>query len=245
MIIALTTRDLKVRYAQTFLGVAWAVIQPLCGLLIFTIFFTQLIELDTPLPYPLIALSGMAAWYFFSNIIQSTSLSLVESQSLIKKVYFPRLILLISKIIPGLIDLVISVFLLLGLMVIFGITPQVEILCFPVFVLLTIVLGLSISVWLSALSLRYRDFHHVIPYALNYGIWLTPVFFPTTIIPDEYSWLLFLNPMAAVIAGFRWSLIGDVFPAWEYWISFIPILILLISGLHYFRKNEYKISDYI
>ena len=244
MILTLTMRDLKVKYAQTFLGILWALLQPLAGLLVFTIFFTQFVQLDSPLPYPLIALSGMAAWFFFSNIIQSASMSLFESQDLIKKVYFPRLILLISKILFALIDLIIALGLLFILMVILGVSPGIQILFLPVFIFLTIVVGLSISLWLSALTLRYRDFHHIIPYLLNYGIWLTPVFFPTTIIPAEFNWLLYLNPMAAIIAGFRWSLLGDVFPVWVYWLSFIPIFILFFSGLNYFRKNEYKISDY-
>lgn len=244
MIITLTVRDVKVKYAQTFLGILWAVLQPLVGVLVFTFFFTQLIQLDSTIPYPLIALSGIAAWYFFSSIIHSAGISLMQAQDLIKKVYFPRLVILISKILSGLIDLGITLCLLVILMFVFGVFPGIEILFVPVFIILTIVFGLSISLWLSALTLRYRDFHHIIPYLLNYGIWLTPVFFPVSIIPEKFNWLIYLNPMAAVIAGFRWSLLGDTLPDWQYWISFVPIVIILISGLDYFRRNEYKIADY-
>ena len=244
MIITLTMRDLKVKYAQTFLGILWALLQPLVGVLVFTFFFTQLIKLESTIPYPLIALSGIAAWYFFSSIIHSAGISLVHAHDLIKKVYFPRLVILVSKILSGLIELGITLCLLLILMLIFGVYPGIEILFLPVFIILTIVFGLSISLWLSALTLRYRDFHHIIPYLLNYGIWLTPVFFPVSIIPEKFNWLIYLNPMAAIIAGFRWSLLGDTFPDWMYWISFVPIIVLLILGLDYFRRNEYKIADY-
>lgn len=246
MVLTLARRDLKVKYAQTLLGLLWAVIQPLTGLLIFTLFFDKLINIDTgSIPYPLFAFSGMVSWFFFSHIVHSAGTSLVEAQDLMKKVYFPKLIIPLAKVLAGMVELAISLSLLFVLMLVLGKLPDWPILLLPLFVLFNISVGLSIALWLSALTIRYRDFHHIIPYLVNFGIWLTPVFYPGTLIPSAYDWFLFLNPMAATIAGFRWSLIGDTFPEASYLMSVIPVSFLLVTGLLYFRKIESEISDYI
>lgn len=245
LIILLARRDLKVKYAQSVLGVLWAVIQPLTGLLVFTFFFDQLIRMDTPAPYPVFVFTGIVAWFYFSNIVHTAGTSLVDASALIKKVYFPKLVLIFAKIAAASVELVISFALLFVLMLLMGISPGLPMLALPLVVLMNIAAGLSVAIWLSALTVRYRDFHHIIPYLVNYGIWLTPVFFPTTLIPPAYAWLIYLNPMAAVIAWYRWSLTGGDFPQAEYLISFIPVLFLLLSGLKYFRTIENKISDYV
>jgi lipopolysaccharide transport system permease protein len=244
--LAIAKRDLKVRYSQAFLGVLWSVIQPLTGLLIFTIFFGQLLKIKTPgVSYPLFAFSGMVSWYFFSNIVSQAGASLVQSQDLIRKVYFPKILLLFAKTIVGLVEFGISVILLIVLMQFTGFFASWSIIFLPLFVLLNIAVGLSIAVWLGALTIRYRDFHHIIPYLVNFGIWLTPVFYPVTLIPPKFNWIMYWNPMAATIAGFRWSLMGGALPETKYLFSLAPIAALLISGFAYFRKIEDEISDYV
>jgi lipopolysaccharide transport system permease protein len=244
--MAIAKRDLKVRYSQAFLGVLWAVIQPLTGLVIFTIFFDKLIKIRTPgMAYPLFAFSGMVSWFFFSHIVSHAGASLVESQELIRKVYFPRILLLFAKTIVGLVEFGISMILLFVLMQILGFSVSWSILFLPLFVLLNIAVGLSIAIWLGALTIRYRDFHHIIPYLVNFSIWLTPVFYPVTLIPPKLGWLMYWNPMAATIAGFRWTLTGGPPPASNYLLSFVPIVALLITGFAYFRKVEDEISDYV
>jgi len=244
--LAIARRDLKVRYSQTFLGILWAVIQPLTGLVIFTIFFDRLIKIAIPgMSYPVFAFSGMVSWFFFTHIVYNAGVSLVESQDLIRKVYFPRILLLFAKTIVGLVEFGISMILLVALLFLHGYSTTWSIVFFPLFVVLNIAVGLSIALWLGALTIRYRDFHHIIPYVVNFGIWLTPVFYPVTLIPARLEWLMYWNPMAATIAGFRWSLIGGAAPARNYLLSFIPIIALLISGFAYFRKVEDQISDYV
>jgi len=244
--VAIAKRDLKVRYSQAFLGVLWAVIQPLTGLVIFTIFFDRLVKIQTPgMPYPLFAFSGMVSWFFFTHIVTNAGASLVESQALIRKVYFPRILLLFAKTIVGLVEFGISMILLILLMLVMGFPPRWSIILLPLFVLLNIAVGLSIAIWLGALTIRYRDFHHIIPYLVNFSIWLTPVFYPVTLIPPKLEWLVYLNPMAATIAGFRWALTGGPLPDKNYLLSLVPIVALLISGFAYFRRVEDEISDYV
>jgi len=246
MLFNLAYRDLKVQYSQTFLGLLWSVIQPLTGLAIFTVFFDRLLEVDTGgIAYPLFAFSGMTAWYFFTYIVNHTGTSLVNAQHLIKKVYFPRLIVPFSKVLVGAVEFTISLALLLIMMLALGVLPDWRVLALPAFIALNILTGLSIGIWLAALTVRYRDFHHIIPYLINFGIWLTPVFYPATLIPERYHFLIYFNPMAGVIAGFRWSLLGDALPAAWFLASFIPVLLLFVGGLFYFKKIERKIVDII
>jgi len=247
LIYVLARRDLKIKYAQTALGVFWSVLQPLTGLLIFTLFFDQIIEIDIPddLPYPLFAFSGMISWYFFSYIVVSGGNSLVESQDIIKRIKFPKLVLPLSKVLVGMVDLIISFALMIMLMLIMGQLPGWQIVIFPFCVLINIIVGLSVSVWLSALTIRYRDFYHIIPYLINFGIWLTPVFYPATLIPEKYSFLIYGNPMAGVIALFRWSILGGAPPSMYYGISLILVLVILLLGFFYFKKMERLIADYV
>jgi lipopolysaccharide transport system permease protein len=244
--VAIARRDLKIRYSQAFLGFMWAVIQPLTGLVIFTVFFERLIKIKAPgMSYPLFAFSGMASWFFFCHIVHNAGVSLVESRDLIRKVYFPRILLPLAKTLVGLVELGISLILLIALMVLLGSSTAWSIVLLPLFALLNLGVGLSVAIWLSALTIRYRDFHHIIPYLVNFGIWLTPVFYPVTLIPSRLEWLMFLNPMAAIIAGFRWSLSGGTAPDVRYLVSFLPTAVLLVSGFTYFRRIENEIADYI
>lgn len=247
LILTLAKRDLKVKYAQTSLGLLWTAIQPLTGLLIFTFFFNKVMKIES-IPesgYAVFAFTGMTSWYFFSYLVYQSSTSLIQNQELMKKIYFPKLILPISKVLVGLVDFGISMILLLIIMMINGIVPSWHIIFLPIFILLNITVGLSVSIWLSALTVKKRDLQHIVPYLMNFGIWLTPVFFPATLIPEKYRALLYLNPMAGIVEGFRWCI-------WEYGqydiyysIGIALSILLLVSGVWYFRKVEDEIVDYI
>jgi len=246
LIYIFAVRDIKVQYTQTFMGVLWSLIQPLTGLLIFTFFFSYVIKVDTGgIPYPLFAFSGMISWYFFSSLIAQTGTSLMQSQYLIRKIYFPKLILPISKSLSCLVEFGISLSLLLLMMLIWGYKPGLNILWFPVIILFNIITGLSVGLWLSALTIRYRDFYHIIPYLINFGIWLTPVFYPATLIPSKLQFLIYFNPMAGIVGAYRWSLLGGQAPSVYYLYSLGIILIIFITGLYYFRKIENQIADLV
>lgn len=246
MILTLTRRDLKVKYAQTSLGLIWAIIQPLIALVIFSVFFQGLIHLETDdVPYPVFAFSGMIVWYYFSNMLHQAGSSLITHQDLIKKIYFPRIILPISKMLAGLFEFGIAFIILIIMLFFFKISISPMILLLPFVVLITMLMGLALSLWLSAITVKRRDLLHLIPYLVNYGIWLTPVFYPTTLVPEPYQeWIYYLNPMASAIDLFRSCLFGTPFE-WTYAISFIWVGVMVVSGLYVFRKTERNIADYV
>ena len=245
LILTLAKRDLKIKYAQTSLGLLWTAIQPLTGLLIFTLFFNQVMHIDG-IPesgYAVFAFTGMTSWYFFNYLVYQGSTSLLQGQELIKKIYFPKLILPLSKVLVGLVDFGISMILLVIIMMFNGITPSWHIIFLPFFIVLNIIVGLSVSIWLSALTVRKRDLQHIVPYLINFGIWMTPVFFPATLIPEKFRFLLYFNPMAGIVEGFRWCI-------WEYgeydikyFVGIFISIILLFFGLVYFKKNEDEMID--
>lgn len=245
MVRVLAVRDLKIKYNQSFFGILWAVLQPLLGLVVFTFFFVKVVKIDTEKPYPLFVLPGIIAWYFFSGTVFNAGTALMVSQDLIKKIYFPRLLLVLAKIVALLPELLISLALLLLVMLYYGTVPGWRIVFLPVVILLNILTGLSIAVWTNALTVRYRDLYHIIPLFVQYGIWLTPVFFPVTIIPAQYDMLVFANPVAGVIAGYRWIFSNDALPSVTYLIGLVPLSVLLISGLFYFKNVESKINEYV
>lgn len=243
---ALARRDLRVQYAQTLLGVLWSVIQPLTGLLIFTVFFTRLMQVDTgSLPYHIFAFSGIVVWFFFTFLVGHVGTALRGGQDLIKKVYFPKLTLIVSKVLVGSVEFSISFILLVLMILLEGNLPSWRIILLPLFLLALVLTGLSVGLWLSALTVRYRDFHHIIPYIVNFGIWLAPVFYPATILPADYYFLIFLNPVAGLIETFRWIVLAEETPSLYYFISYVPVLILFATGLLYFRKIERDIADYV
>lgn len=245
LILTLAKRDLKIKYAQTSLGLLWTAIQPLTGLLIFTFFFNKVMRIEG-IPesgYAVFAFTGMTSWYFFSYIVYQSSTSLLQAQDLIKKIYFPKLILSLSKVLVGFVDFGISFILLLFIMLIYGIMPSWHIIFLPFFIVLNIIVGLSISIGLSALTVKKRDLQHIVPYLMNFGIWLTPVFFPATLIPEKYRFLLFFNPMAGIVEGFRWCIWDYSSYDVKYFIGIFLSLILLVFGLVYFKKNEDEMID--
>lgn len=246
MIYSFAVREIKAQYSQTFLGILWGALRPLAGVLIYTLFFHYLLNVNTgKLPYSLFALCGMMPWYYFTYLVADAGVSVVQSKEIIKKVYFPKLILPFAKVLVGFVDFGIAFLILIILMASLGYTPTLKFVLLPIFIALNIATGLSVGIWLSALTMRYRDFHQIIPYLIGFGIFLTPVFFPSTLIPTQYQFFIYINPMAGVIEGFRWCLLNAEALSPYYLIGFIPMLILLVGGLVYFKNIEGEMADIV
>lgn len=237
-------RDYRVRYAQTLLGYGWAILQPLLTLGIFVVVFGSVLRVDPggP-PYPLFAMAGMIAWSYFSVVVAQAGSSVIGAQSMVKKIYFPRLVVPLSKGLVGLVDLIVGLSLYGVLMVWYGVYPQRSAAWLPALLLTTVVISLAIGIWLSALTVRYRDFQHVIPFLLQMGVYATPIAYPMTLVPEAYRWWFYLNPMTGVVEGFRWCLLGGPPPVVEMAIAAGVGVVLLASGLAYFRSVERIIAD--
>lgn len=246
LIFSFARRDLKARFVQTKLGVLWMVIQPLIALTIFTIFFDKLIELETgDVPYVAFAFSGMTIWYFFTNMVHSSGTALINSQELIRKVYFPKILLPISKMLVATIEFFVAFSLLILIMLILRIDFSPKIFFLPAVILMTVLVGSCVSIWLNILTVKKRDLQHLIPYLTNFGIWITPVFYPTTLIPEAFrDYIYYVNPIATTIDFLR-SMLFDLSFNWMYCISFIPVFFLLIIGIRIFKNIERNIVDYL
>lgn len=246
LVLAFALRDIKIRYAQTRLGIFWVLLQPIPSVVIFSFFFGKLLKVDTGLlPYPVFALAGMAGWNYFTSLSDGVGNSLLESQHVLKKIFYPKLIMPLSKLLVSSVDFLVVFSLVVIAMLIFGVAPGLSLLMLPVFILLNIITGFALGIWICALTYRYRDVRHFMPYIINFGIWLTPVFYPATILPKSLSYFMYFNPMAFVIEGYRYSLAGGTLPNTGYFISLVPVLLLLVSGLWYFSRVEDEIVDYI
>ena len=250
LFLILAYRDLRVRYAQTFLGLLWAIIQPLATLIIFTLVFGRAIKVDTgDVPYPLFAVCGMAAWSYFSFVLGQSGNSIISSQEMIKKIYFPRLVIPLSKALVGFVDFLIAIFFIVILLVYYQFTPSENIIFLPFYVIACIVSALAVGIWLSALTIRYRDFQHVVPFLVQFGLYATPVGYPAGMIVDNLPlWatvIYYLNPVVGIVEGFRWSILGGSLPGIYSYISLSIVLILFISGLFYFRKVEKIMADIV
>jgi lipopolysaccharide transport system permease protein len=243
----LTWRDISVRYKQTVFGVAWAVIQPFFTMVVFSIFFGHLAKIGSDgVPYPIFSYAGLLPWQFFSYSLTQSGNSLVANQSLVSKVYFPRLAIPIAVVLAGLVDLVIASSVLAGMMVWYGIAPPVQIVLLPLFVLLAIATSIGVGLWLSALAVEYRDIQYVIPFLLQFWLFVTPIAYPASIVPAGYRFLLGLNPMAGVVEGFRWTILGtDSAPGPLILVSIAVTLLLLVTGLFHFRRMEATFADRI
>jgi lipopolysaccharide transport system permease protein len=241
---ALVKKDLKVKYAQTNLGLLLSLLQPVVSLLLFSFFFGHLMKLGSDgSPYPVFVFIGLTSWYCFSYIVGYASSSLIESNYLIKKVYFPKLILPVSKALGSLIEFLIWTGVLVVLMIIYDIPPTFRLIYFPLFLLMNFITGLTIAIWLSALSFRRRDILHIIPYMAGLTIIVTPVFYPNTIIPEHLSYLLYCNPIAGIIQGFRWCITGVNAFDMNYLPGFLVILILFFLSIWYFKNVEYRMAE--
>ncbi len=246
----LAYRDLRVRYAQTFLGFLWAFIQPAATILILTLVFGKALKIDTGgVPYPLFAVCGMVGWTYFAFVMQQSGQSIIASQQMIKKIYFPRLVIPLSKALVGLVDFGITILLLLLMVFWYSYYPSPNIVWLPLFVMLIIIYSLSVGILLSALSIRYRDIQHIIPFMTQIGLYLTPVAYPAEFIikaiPPWLSVIYFLNPMAGIIEGLRWSLLGTSIPTIYYMYSFLMAILLFIGSLFYFKKVEREMADIV
>jgi lipopolysaccharide transport system permease protein len=242
----LTLRDIKVRYKQTLMGLAWVIIQPLTTMLIFTLVFNRFVRLDAgALPYPLFALSGLLLWLFFANAVTNSTNSLVSNANLITKVYFPRLFIPAAAVGAGLVDLGVSFLLLVVLVFYYGVTLTVNILLLPLFILLMTLLALGVGLLSAALTVKYRDLRHALPFLIQLWMFASPVIYPTSIVPARWRWLLTINPVAGIIEGFRAALTGQPFNWPHAGVAAAISFALLIFSVYVFRKFEDTFADVV
>jgi len=247
IIYFLAWRDVRVRYKETALGAAWALIQPLSTMLVFSFFFGRLAKMPSDdTPYPLFSLTALIPWIFFATGVAESSNSLIANSNLISKVYFPRLVAPVSAILPGAIDVCISFVLLLVLMPVYRVVPSARLLLLPFFLLLTFIISLGVGLWLSALNAEYRDVRHAIPFLTQLWMFATPVAYPASLLHGSWQTLYALNPMVGVVEGLRWAVLGAKSqPGPEILASAVTALCLLITGGFYFRRMERTFSDIV
>jgi len=243
----LSWRDVKVRYKQTVIGIGWAVLQPLLMMLIFTALFSRMAKVSSDgLPYPVFAFTALLPWAYFSQSIGRSGISLVNNADLVTKIYFPRLIIPISAVISPLVDLAMAFGILVLMLAWFGIVPGWSLLALPLFMLLCIATALAVSLWLSALCVKYRDVGVVIPFLLQIWLYASPVAYPVSLVPERWRLLYSFNPMAGVIEGFRWSLLGTAAPNFTVMaVSALAVVVLLVGGFVYFRGMEQAFADVV
>jgi lipopolysaccharide transport system permease protein len=240
-------RDIKVRYKQTVIGAAWAVLQPFLTMLVFSLFFGRLAHIPSlGLPYPIFYYSALLPWMYFAGALQNSTSAIVENQRLITKVYFPRLILPFSSVLSGLVDFGISFLMFAAMLIYYGIRPSATMLWFPAFLLLAVLTALGVGLWLSALNAIYRDVRYVLPFLVQFWLFASPVAYPSSLVPEKWRWLYGLNPMAGVIEGFRWSLAGKGDPpGYLMIVSVVVVVAVLLGGIAYFQKMETTIADVV
>jgi lipopolysaccharide transport system permease protein len=242
----LTWRDIKVRYKQTILGAAWAILQPILTMVIFSVIFGQLAKLPSDgVPYPIFTYTALLPWQLFAFALTNSSNSLVGSQNLVSKVYFPRLVIPIASVLPALVDFALSFVVLLGMLVYYQIPLTPRVLLLPLFLLLALGTALGVGLWLSALNVEYRDVRYVVPFLTMFWQYATPVAYSSSLIPDQWRLIYGLNPMTGVVEGFRWALLGKGDIGSLLWISIAIIVVLLVTGLAYFKRTESSFADVI
>jgi lipopolysaccharide transport system permease protein len=250
LFITLAWRDFKVRYAQTFVGLLWAFIQPLFTIAIQYLLFVKFLNVNGNRDAALVSISiGTCAWTFFSYVVTNSGNSIISSQQMVKKIYFPRLALPISKAFVGLIDLGLALLILLVLMIIFRVVPTHNIIFFPLFIIIDVIASLGVGIWLSALTIRYRDFQYVVPFLIQIGFYLTPIGYPVeTVLSKMPNWavhIYYLNPLVGIIQGLRWSVFGGSPPNMHAYISIGIVLLIFITSIYYFKSVERKIADIV
>ena len=243
----LVWRDIKVRYKQTVLGAAWAIIQPFMTMIVFSLFFGGLAGLPSEgLPYPIFSYAALVPWTFFANGLTGSANSLVGSSHLITKVYFPRLVIPISTVLSGIPDFLLAFLVLLGMMLFFGIAPTYNIVWLPLLLALAFVTAIGIGLWLSAVNVQYRDVRYVVPFLIQLWLFATPIVYPSSLVPEPLRPIYALNPMVGVVEGFRWALLGtDTAPGVMVGISAIVALTILATGVLYFRRMEDTFADVV
>lgn len=248
LFLFLAWRDLLVRYKQTTIGIVWALIRPLVTMLVFTLVFGKLAKLPSgDVPYPIMVFVALLPWYFFSNAFTDAGNSLVNNASMISKIYFPRLIIPVSAVIVSFVDFLISAVILVGLMIWYKFMPDWRILTLPIFIGIAFAAAMGTGLWIAALNVKYRDFRHMIPFIVQVGMYISPVGFSSSIVPEQWRLLYSLNPMVGVIDGFRWAILGG--NAQIYWPGFLLstglVIVILITGIYHFRRTERKFADLI
>jgi lipopolysaccharide transport system permease protein len=244
LLVFFATRDIKVRYKQTVLGAAWAILQPVLTMAVFSIFFGRLARMPSgDVPYPIFVFCALLPWQLFAYALVHSSNSLVENAQTIKKVYFPRLIIPFASVITGLVDFAIASIVLVVLMLWYGIVPEWTILMLPGFTLLAVTAALAVGLWLSALNVKYRDVRYALHFLAQFWLFVTPVAYPSSLVPERWQLLYGVNPMAGVVDGFRWALLGEAPPGPLVVMSVATTAMLLIGGMFYFRRMERSFAD--
>lgn len=243
----LVWRDIKVRYKQTVLGGAWAIIQPFFTMVVFSVFFGRLAKIPSDgLPYPVFAYCALLPWQFFAHALTQSSNSLVANERLITKVYFPRLVIPISAVLGGLLDFAISFVVLIGMMIYYHVKPTAAVWTVPLFLLLAVGAALGVGLWLSALNVEYRDVRYTMPFLTQFWLFASPVAYPSSLVPESWRALYGLNPMAGVVEGFRWALLGKAEgPGALLAVSVAIVILILVGGLYYFRRMEKTFADVV
>ena len=247
LILFMTWRDLKVRYKQTMLGASWAVLQPFLTMVVFSIFFGNLAKVPSDgVPYPIFSYTALIPWTLFSKALQDASRSLVASSHMITKVYFPRMILPLASVLAGVVDFLIAFIVLIGMMVFYGIVPTVNVWMLPLFLILALITAVGVGLWLSALNVLYRDINYVLPFLTQFWLFLTPIAYPSSMVPQRFQVLYALNPMTGVVEGFRWAILGSgQAPGIMTLVSSLVAITLLVTGMVYFRRMEQQFADMV
>lgn len=247
LIYFLIWRDIKVRYKQTVLGVAWAIVQPFFTMLVFSLFFGKLANVPSDgIPYPIFSYAALVPWTFFANGLTQASNSLVGSANLIKKVYFPRLAIPIATVLSGVVDFILAFVVLVGMMAYFGFAPTINILWLPLLLLLALVTSLGVSLWLSAMNVEFRDVRYIVPFLTQFWLFATPIAYPSSLLQKPWQTLYGINPMVGVVEGFRWALLGTkTAPGAIVFVSALTAVALLIGGALYFRRMEKTFADIV
>jgi lipopolysaccharide transport system permease protein len=247
LLFFLVWRDVKVRYKQTVLGAAWAILQPFLTMVVFSIFFGRLAKVPSDgIPYPIFAYTALLPWQLFAHALSESGNSLVANQQLITKVYFPRLVIPISAVLAGLVDFVIAFVVLLAMMFYYGIVPTIAILTLPLFIMFAVATALAAGLWLSALNVEYRDVRYTIPFLTQFWLFATPIAYSSSLVPERWRTLYGLNPMAGVVEGFRWALLGRSGGMGSLVVvSVLAVGLMLLGGLIYFRRMERTFADIV
>jgi lipopolysaccharide transport system permease protein len=247
LLFFLTWRDVKVKYKQTYLGIAWAVLQPMLTMIVFTFVFGRVAKLPSyGIPYPLFTYAALLPWQLFANALAQSSNSLVTNQSLLTKVYFPRMLIPAATVLAGVVDFSIACIVLFAMMLYYGVYPTARVLVLPGFVLLAVGAALAVGIWLSALNVRYRDVRYTVPFLTQFWLFASPIAYSSSVVPERYRALYSLNPMAGVVDGFRWALLGvEEAPSWSLLGGALTIVFLLFTGLIYFRRTETTFADVV
>ncbi|MBI4530644.1 MAG: ABC transporter permease [Candidatus Latescibacteria bacterium] len=243
----LVWRDIKVRYKQTVLGAAWAIIQPFFTMVVFSLFFGRFAKIPSDgIPYPIFTYTALLPWSFFTHALSQSSNSLVGSANLITKVYFPRLVVPISSVLSGFVDFAIAFVVLIGMMLYYGMTPTVAVVWLPAFLFLAMITGLGAGLWLSAMNVQYRDVRYAVPFLTQLWLFATPVAYPSSLVPEVWRTVYGLNPMAGVVEGFRWVLLGSTkAPEPLIVVSVVVVIGVFVGGLFYFKRMEQTFADVV